>query len=86
MASARPDRAQVRAELAEKFGELFDFLLRRDIRGNTLGEQAERSRRRERFQLVALELGRELVRAVRRSPLAGHPGKAGAPSDGASHD
>jgi hypothetical protein len=61
-----PPPADLRARLLEQLGEPFDLVVPRDIRGKTIGEQAERSRRRERFQSVAHELARELVRASRR--------------------
>jgi hypothetical protein len=52
--------------LLEQLGELFDLVVPRQIQGKTIGEQAERRRRRERFQELGHELARELVRAARR--------------------
>jgi hypothetical protein len=53
-----PTRATARLDLV--------ILVRRDA-PQTIGEQAPRSRRRKRFQELALQLARDLVRAMRQS-------------------
>lgn len=58
-------REVLRAQLLELVGEIFDQLVPGDPRRLTIGEQAERRRRRERFQQLVLELGRQLVRIAR---------------------
>ena len=65
---SRPSvRETTRAHLAELLGELFDQVDPRE-RARTIGEQADRKWRRQRFERVGLDFARELVRAA-RSPL-----------------
>lgn len=56
-----------RERLAELLGELFDLIEpgRSSANRLSIGEQADRRRRRDRFVALGLDFARELVRAAR---------------------
>ena len=59
------EKADRRARLEELLGELFDLADDRQPRDMTIGQQAEKRRRREQFQAVGIKLLREVVLAAR---------------------
>jgi hypothetical protein len=63
-------RARRRARVRELLGDLFD-LADPSERARTIGEQADRRRRRDRFVAVGVDIAREIRRAaieVARAP------------------
>lgn len=60
--TAKDDR---RAKIEELLGDMFDQADSRQPRDMTIGEQAEKARRRKRFQELGVELARELAKAMR---------------------